>query len=73
MLGLSKKRPCQLLAHSLAVDSTVGEALAAYAYPTPAVIKLASMLERKEEFAKRDDGGKEFPNEMCYVKLERRW
>ncbi|KAL9190412.1 hypothetical protein ACHAXT_007623 [Thalassiosira profunda] len=71
MPSISKKRAYQLVAHALAIESTAGEALAAYDYPAPTV-EMAMMPEAKGEFAKRDDDGKELEDKMADVKLEGR-
>lgn len=68
---LSRKKAYQLLAHSLALDSTAGEALVAYEYPAAALEAIATPYG-EGEFANRDDDGNELPDELMDVKMESR-
>ena len=65
------KKAYQLLAHSLSLDSTAGEALVAYEYPADVVEAIASPYA-EGSFAQRDDDDGVIPDDYHDVKMESR-
>lgn len=68
---MSKKMAYQLVAHSLAIESTSSSALGAYEYSPEALSKLGEPY-LEEKFAERDDDGEFLPDEFKDVKMEGR-
>lgn len=68
---LPAKKAYQLLAHALALDSTVNEELMAYEY-SPAVIEAIGLPYAEGEFVLRDDDGNEIIDEYKDIKMEGR-
>jgi len=68
---MSKKMAYQLVAHSLAIESTSSSALGAYEYSPVALSKLGEPY-LEEKFAERDDDGEFLPDEFKDVKMEGR-